>query len=83
MARPRVPSADGDFDVPGVEGVLVEAEADEAVEVHVDGPPGERESGALWAAEGFEGVEEGGVGGQAVRPLSGERLGVPVVPDAG
>ena len=74
---------EGDLDVPGVQGVLVEPEPDEALEADTYGTGREGETFAFFIAERFEGRRKRGVCGKGVVDLLTWRLGVPLLPDGG
>ena len=72
-----------DLDVPGVKGVLVEAEGECLVEAHGHGPEGEGQGGPVRHAHGVCRLEEAPVLDETVVGLGAGRLGVPLVPDCG
>jgi hypothetical protein len=68
-ARDRDRAVEGNVDVPGVEGVLVEPEADEAFEADLYGTGREGEAVPFHIAERFESGRKSGVGGECVIDL--------------
>ncbi len=71
---------DHHLDVPGVEHVLAESEADKAVEVERHRTHGHGEVAALILTDGIEGGHQSGVGHQGLGRLVLGRFGVPLVP---